>query len=167
MRGRLWREGILIPDLMVVFEINVAGVIARRRLPPVEPTWRPRVPGVGGRSRGKSKARARWRGYGEPARDEDAKGHGATPGDPGAHVVPQQQDLQRLRQSERETEAGTHVELPELRTQHDRNLRAAINLRNLIMPAGRSRDGPGQEAMGQQGAPASRWGHLGSVIVRQ
>ena len=34
---------------------------------------------------------------------------------------------------------------------HDRNLRAAINLKNLIMPAGRSRDGPGQEAMGQQG----------------
>ena len=79
------------------------------------------------------------------ARDEDAKGHGATPGDPGAHVVPQQQDLQRLGQSERETEAGTHVELPELRTRHDRNLNAAINLRNLIMPAGRSRDGPGQE----------------------
>ena len=74
----------------------------------------------------------------------------AHPGD-SPHVVPQQPDLQRLRQSERETEAGTHVELPELRTQHDRNLRAAINLRNLIMPAGRSRDGPGQEAMGQQG----------------
>ena len=73
------------------------------------------------------------------------------PGDPRPHVVPQQPDLQRLRQSERETEAGTHAELPELRTRHDRNLRAAINLRNLIMPAGRSRDGPGQEAMGQQG----------------
>ena len=27
---RLWRKGILIPDLMVAFEINVAGVIARR-----------------------------------------------------------------------------------------------------------------------------------------
>ena len=74
----------------------------------------------------------------------------AHPGD-SPHVVPQQPDLQRLRQSERETEAGTHVELPELRTRHDRNLTAAINLRNLIMPAGRSRDGPGQEAMGQQG----------------
>ena len=80
---------------------------------------------------------------------------GGTPGDPGAHVVPQQQDLQRLRQSERETEAGTHVELPELRTRHDRNLRAAINLRNLIMPAGRSRDGPGQEVV-STGVPASR-----------
>ena len=43
------------------------------------------------------------------------------------------------------------MDLPELRTRHDRNLNAAINLRNLIMPAGRSRDGPGQEAMGQQG----------------
>ena len=30
---RLWREGILIPDLMVAFEINVAGVIARRGYP--------------------------------------------------------------------------------------------------------------------------------------
>ena len=40
---------------------------------------------------------------------------------------------------------------PNCGTTHDRNLNAAINLRNLIMPAGRSRDGPGQEAMGQQG----------------
>ena len=30
---RLWRKGILIPDLMVAFEINVAGVIARRGYP--------------------------------------------------------------------------------------------------------------------------------------
>ena len=30
---RLRREGILIPDLMVAFEINVAGVIARRGYP--------------------------------------------------------------------------------------------------------------------------------------
>ena len=32
------------------------------------------------------------------------------------------------------------------------------------MPAGRSRDGPGQEVV-STGVPASRWGHLGSVIV--
>ena len=68
-------------------------------------------------------------------------------GDPGTHVVPQQQDLQRLRHREPETEAGTHMELPELRTRHDRNLRAAINLRNLIMPEGRGRDGRGQESL--------------------
>ena len=50
---RLWRKGILIPDLMVAFEINIAGVIALpARLPHVEIAWRPRVPGVGGRSRG-------------------------------------------------------------------------------------------------------------------
>ncbi len=30
---RFWRKGILIPDLMVTFEINVAGVIARRGYP--------------------------------------------------------------------------------------------------------------------------------------
>ena len=35
---------------------------------------------------------------------------GAHPGD-SPHAVPQQPDLQRLRQSERETEAGTHLEL--------------------------------------------------------
>ena len=31
--ARLWRKGILIPDLMVAFEINVAGVLARRGYP--------------------------------------------------------------------------------------------------------------------------------------
>ena len=43
---RLQREGILIPDLMVAFEINVAGVIARRgylmlsqRGAPAFPAW--------------------------------------------------------------------------------------------------------------------------------
>ena len=30
---------------------------------------------------------------------------------------------------------------------HDRNLNAAINLRNLIMPVGRSRNGRGQESL--------------------
>ena len=40
---------------------------------------------------------------------------------------------------------------PNCGTRHDRNLNAAINLRNLIMPVGRSRNGRGQEAMGQQG----------------
>ena len=44
----------------------------------------------------------------------------AHPGD-SPHVVPQQPDLRRLRQSERETEAGTHVELPNCGTTHDRN----------------------------------------------
>ena len=46
---------------------------------------------------------------------------------------------------------------PDCGTRHDRNLNAAINLRNLIMPAGRSRDGPGQEVM-STGVPASRQG---------
>ena len=43
------------------------------------------------------------------------------------------------------------MDLPNCGTTHDRSLNAMINLRNLIMPAGRSRDGTGQEAMGQQG----------------
>ena len=58
---RLQREGILIPDLMVAFNINVAVSMwpyqrGRRhrpaRLPHVEIAWRPRVPGVGGRFKG-------------------------------------------------------------------------------------------------------------------
>ena len=86
----------------------------------------------------------------------------AHPGDPRPHVVPQLPDLQRLGQSEPETEAGTHMDLPNCGTTHDRNLTAAINLRNLIMPAGRSRDWPGQEAMGQQG----RRLRAGAILAR-
>ena len=37
------------------------------------------------------------------------------PGDPGTHVVPQQQDLQCPRHREPEPEAGTDVDLPQLR----------------------------------------------------
>ena len=37
------------------------------------------------------------------------------PGGPGAHVVPQQQDLQRLRHRQRQPETGTHLDLPRLR----------------------------------------------------
>ena len=36
---------------------------------------------------------------------------------------------------------------PHCGTRHDRNLNAAINLRNLIMPVGRSRNGRGQEVV--------------------
>ena len=36
---------------------------------------------------------------------------------------------------------------PNCGTRHDRNLNAAINLRNLIMPVGRRRDGQGQESL--------------------
>ena len=36
---------------------------------------------------------------------------------------------------------------PNCGTRHDRNLRAAIKLRNLIMPVGRRRDGQGQESL--------------------
>ena len=69
-------------------------------------------------------------------------------GDPGLRVVPQQQDLQRLRHCEPEAEAGTNLDLRQhARTRHDRNLNAAINLRNLIMPVGRSRNGRGQDAV--------------------
>ena len=90
----------------------------------------------------------------------------AHPGD-SPHVVPQQQDLQRLRQSERETEAGTHMDLPNCGTTHDRNLNAAINLRNLIMPAGRGRSGGGREGVDSQEDPVSRRDHRGVGIVPQ
>ena len=64
---------------------------------------------------------------------------------------------------------------PNCGTRHDRNLNAAINLRNLIMPEGRGRDGPGQEAMGQQGCrlrakvipaafPSGKTGHISGAM---
>ena len=39
---------------------------------------------------------------------------------------------------------------PSCATRHDRNLNTAINLRNLIMPVGRRRDGQGQESLVSQ-----------------
>ena len=60
-------------------------------------------------------------------------------------------DVLPLRECGRGTDGGTVVEGPARGSWDHRNLNAAINLRNLVMPAGRSRDGPGQEAMGQQG----------------
>ena len=59
--------------------------------------------------------------------------------------------------------AGRWWRAPRVEVRDHRNLNAAINLRNLVMPAGRSRDGPGQEAMGSTGAPASRQGDCGIV----
>ena len=38
---RLWRKGILIPDLMVAFEVNIGGVIARRGYPMLRQTGAP------------------------------------------------------------------------------------------------------------------------------
>ena len=52
-----------------------------------------------------------------------------------------------LRECERGTDGGTVVEGPARGSWHDRNLNAAINLRNLIMPSGRSRNGRGQEVV--------------------
>ena len=40
-------------------------------------------------------------------------------------------------------------------TRHDRNLNAAINLRNLIMPVGRTRNEWGKEAVGSTAWPAT------------
>ena len=48
-------------------------------------------------------------------------------------------------------------------TRHDRNLNAAINLRNLIMPESRRRDGRGREAVVQQRPSASCQGRPGIV----
>ena len=54
---------------------------------------------------------------------------------------------------------------PSCATRHDRNLNAAINLRNLIMPVGRSRNGQGQEdeEVPEQGPSASCQGGPGIV----
>ena len=105
------------------------------------------------------------RGYGEPAHDEDAKGQWRH-----TQVIlapmwfPSSRTCNVMRHCEPKLKRERTWNCPNCGDQrHDRNLNAAINLRNLIMPAGRSRDGPGQEAMGQQGWTASRLrGHLGS-----
>ena len=56
---------------------------------------------------------------------------------------------------------------PNCGARHDRNLNAAINLRNLIMPAGRRRSGGGREAVELQEDAASPQGQPGSGIVPQ
>ena len=74
---RLWRKGILIPDLMVAFEINVAGVIARRGYPILSQRGAPAFlawVGAPGKIQVSRQVAGMWRGCGEPARDEDAKG---------------------------------------------------------------------------------------------
>ena len=52
---------------------------------------------------------------------------------------------------------------PSCATRHDRNLNAAINLRNLIMSPRLRRNGRGQEAVVQQRPSASRQGGPGIV----
>ena len=56
-------------------------------------------------------------------------------------------DVPPLRECGRGTDAGTEVEGHARGTRNHRNLNAAINLRNLIMPVGRSRNGRGQEVV--------------------
>ena len=56
---------------------------------------------------------------------------------------------------------------PSCATRHDRNLNAAINLRNLIMPVDGGRSGGGQERVNLQEDPASPQGQPGWGIVPQ
>ena len=106
---------------------------------------------------GKSKASARGRGYGEPARDEDAKGQWRhtrvilapmwfPSGRTGSACGRVNAKLKRERTWTCDT-CGTR---------HDRNLNAAINLRNLIMSSGRRWNGRGQHAVAQQ-TPWDSW----------
>ena len=54
---------------------------------------------------------------------------------------------------------------PSCGARHDRNLNAAINLRNLIMPVGRSRSGRGQDAVARQ-TPWDSW-HSEPGVVKE
>ena len=66
--ARLWRKGILIPDLMVAFEINVAGVIARRGYPMLSQRGAPAFlawVGAPGKIQGSRQVAGMWRGCGE------------------------------------------------------------------------------------------------------
>ena len=54
---------------------------------------------------------------------------------------------------------------PICETRHDRNLNAAIKLRNLIMPEGRGRNGRGRERVNLKEDPAPRQGQPGSDII--
>ena len=56
---------------------------------------------------------------------------------------------------------------PNCGTRHDRNLNAAINLRNLIVPVDRRRNGGGRERVELQEDAASPQGQPGSGIVPQ
>ena len=145
---RPWRKGILVSDLMIAFGVNVAGVIARRGYSILSQPGAPTFLAWVGAPQGKSKARARWRGYGEPARDEDAKGQWrhtrvtlASMWFPSSKTCNVCGTINPKLQRERVWTC------PSCGTRHDRNLNAAINLRNLIMPSGRSRNGRGQEVV--------------------
>ena len=62
--ARLWRKGILIPDLMVAFEINVAGVIARRGYPMLSQRGAPAFlawVGAPGKIQGSRQVAGMWR----------------------------------------------------------------------------------------------------------
>ena len=56
-----------------------------------------------------------------------------------------QQVLPHIRGRQREPGVGTEVEGPRRGSWGHRDLNAVINLRNLIMPEGRCRDGRGRE----------------------
>ena len=78
--ARLWRKGILIPDLMVAFEINVAGVIARRGYPMLSQRGAPAFlawVGAPGKIQGSRQVARIWRGLHAM---RTLKASGATPG---------------------------------------------------------------------------------------
>ena len=147
---------------MVAFEINVAGVIARRGYPmlrqPGAPAFLAWVGAPGGNPRPAPggadmeclhamRTLSQWRHtqVTRPMWFPSSKTCSAC-----GTVNP---DLKR----------GPMWNCPSCGTQHDRNLNAAINLRNLIIPAGRHRNGRGQEAVAPREPWDSRHGEPGIV----
>ena len=76
-------------------------------------TWSIEDLNVAGLMRGNTPMAQADAGMGDIKRQLVYKGQWRhTRGDPGIHVVPQQQDLQRMRHCEPEAEAGTNLDLP-------------------------------------------------------
>ena len=180
MTGRLWpfqyRDGETSPVTRLLARRNpdprpdgcLRDQRGRRhrpaRLPHVESAWRPRVPGVGGRSRGNPRPAPRWRGYGVLARDEDAKGQWRhTQVTRPIMWFPSSRTCSACGRVNAKLKRERTWNCPNCGTRHDRNLTRCHQPEE---PDHARRPKPGWAGSGgngSTGAPASRQGDCGIV----